>query len=79
MNESQPKNPLHGITLEHIINALVEQYGWSELARRIKIKCFASDPSVKSSLKFLRKTPWARAKVENLYLFTQKKAGRRRE
>lgn len=78
MNEPQPKNPLHGITLEHIINTLVEHYGWGELGKRIKIKCFTSDPSVKSSLKFLRKTPWARAKVENLYLYTQRKAGRGR-
>jgi uncharacterized protein (DUF2132 family) len=78
MNEPQPKNPLHGVTLEHIINTLVEHYGWGELATRIKIKCFTSDPSVKSSLKFLRKTPWARAKVENLYLYTQRKARRSR-
>ena len=78
MSEQQPRNPLHGITLEQIVNALVEHYGWSELARRIKIKCFSSDPSVKSSLKFLRKTPWARAKVENLYLFTQGKLSRRK-
>jgi uncharacterized protein (DUF2132 family) len=78
MNEPQPKNPLHGVTLEQIINTLVEHYGWSELATRIKIKCFTSDPSVKSSLKFLRKTPWARAKVENLYLYTQRKARRSR-
>jgi uncharacterized protein (DUF2132 family) len=78
MNEPQPKNPLHGVTLEQIINTLVEHYGWGELATRIKIKCFTSDPSVKSSLKFLRKTPWARAKVENLYLFTQRKARRSR-
>jgi uncharacterized protein (DUF2132 family) len=77
MSESQPKNPLHGITLEEIINSLVEHYGWSELARRIKIQCFKSDPSVKSSLKFLRKTPWARTKVENLYLYTQRKTRRR--
>ncbi len=78
MNESQPKNPLHGVTLEHIINTLVEHYGWSELAKHIKIKCFTSDPSVKSSLKFLRKTPWARTKVESFYLFTLRKARRRR-
>ena len=78
MNEAQPKNLLHGITLEHIVNTLVEQYGWIELAKRIKIKCFSSDPSIKSSLKFLRKTPWAREKVENLYLFTQRKTGRSR-
>ncbi len=78
MNESQPKNPLHGVTLEHIINTLVEHYGWSELAKRIKIKCLTSDPAVKASLKFLRKTPWARTKVEDFYLYTQRKARRRR-
>ena len=68
MNEPQPKNPLHGVTLEQIINTLVEHYGWSELATRIKIKCFTSDPSVKSSLKFLRKTPWARERLPTLLL-----------
>ena len=64
----QPNNPLHGITLEQIVNALVEHYGWGELGIYVRIKCFNNDPSVKSSLKFLRKTPWARSKVENLYL-----------
>ena len=64
----QPNNPLHGITLEMILVHLVEQYGWEELGRRIPVKCFTSDPSVKSSLKFLRQTPWARKKVEELYL-----------
>ncbi len=68
MNHPQPNNPLHGIKLEQIINELVEQYGWEELDRRIKINCFHSNPSVKSCLKFLRKTPWARDKVEKLYL-----------
>ncbi len=68
MNHPQPNNPLHGIKLEQIINELVETYGWEELDRRIKINCFHSDPSVKSCLKFLRKTPWARDKVEKLYL-----------
>jgi len=64
----QPNNPMHGIKLEQIINDLVKHYGWGELGIHVKIRCFNSDPSVKSSLKFLRKTPWARAKVEQLYL-----------
>lgn len=68
MTVQQINNPLHGITLETILNQLVEQYGWEELGNRITIKCFTDDPSVKSSLKFLRKTPWARKKVEELYL-----------
>jgi uncharacterized protein (DUF2132 family) len=68
MSGSQLNNPLHGITLEMILNRLVEQYGWDELGRRITIKCFTNDPSIKSSLKFLRRTPWARKKVEELYL-----------
>ncbi|HWZ15192.1 MAG TPA: VF530 family protein [Mucilaginibacter sp.] len=63
----QPNNPLHGKTLEAILNALVAHYGWPELGERIHINCFISDPSIKSSLKFLRKTPWARKKVEDLY------------
>ncbi|MDX2190068.1 MAG: VF530 family protein [Bacteroidota bacterium] len=61
-------NPLHGITLEMIVNHLVATYGWKELGERINIKCFNIDPSIKSSLTFLRKTPWARKKVEDLYL-----------
>jgi uncharacterized protein (DUF2132 family) len=69
---NQPNNPLHGITLETLVTRLVEYYGWRELASRIDINCFKSDPSIKSSLKFLRKTPWARAKVEELYLATIK-------
>ena len=64
----QPNNPLHGIKLEMILNSLVEHFGWDELSNRINIRCFYSDPSIKSSLTFLRKTPWARKKVENLYL-----------
>ena len=67
--QAQPRNPLHGLTLEAIVTALVEQYGWQGLGERIALRCFTSDPSVSSSLKFLRKTPWARAKVESLYLF----------
>ena len=68
MTEPQANNPLHGITLEQILNHLVARYGWAEMGRMIEIRCFNSDPSIKSSLKFLRKTPWARAKVEELYL-----------
>ena len=71
MTNPQPKNPLHGKTLEFIVTALVEHYGWEQLGREIDIKCFTNDPSVKSSLKFLRKTPWARDKVEQLYLFVE--------
>lgn len=63
-----PKNPLHGITLEMMLNQLVDHYGWEMLGRMIKINCFNFHPSIKSSLTFLRKTPWARAKVEELYL-----------
>jgi uncharacterized protein (DUF2132 family) len=66
---TQARNPLHGKTLEAIVNELVEQYGWGELGVRIPVRCFTHDPSVGSSLKFLRKTPWAREKVESLYLF----------
>jgi uncharacterized protein (DUF2132 family) len=68
MANEQPNNPLHGITLEMVVNQLVEQYGWAELGKRIPIKCFNEHPSIKSSLKFLRQTPWARKKVEDLYL-----------
>jgi uncharacterized protein (DUF2132 family) len=64
----QSNDPLHGITLEMIVTQLVEQYGWAELGKRIPVKCFTNNPSVKSSLKFLRRTPWARKKVEELYL-----------
>jgi uncharacterized protein (DUF2132 family) len=66
--EAQKNNPLHGKTLESIVVFLVEKYGWDELGERININCFRFDPSIKSSLTFLRKTPWARKKVEDLYL-----------
>src|SRR6476660_3413129 len=66
---AQPRNPLHGMTLEAIVRALESAYGWAGLAQRIPIRCFTHEPSVSSSLKFLRKTPWAREKVESLYLF----------
>ena len=72
MNEKQINNPLHGVTLAQIVNALVDHYGWDALSKRIDINCFNSNPSVKSSLKFLRRTPWARKKVEDLYIATQK-------
>lgn len=65
----QPRNPLHGLTLERIVTDLVAHYGWAELSLKIPVRCFTSDPSVASSLNFLRKTPWAREKVEGLYLF----------
>jgi len=65
----QPRNPLHGLTLEAILTALVTHYGWPGLGERIPVRCFLSDPSLQSSLAFLRRTPWAREKVEGLYLF----------
>lgn len=68
MAEQQTNNPLHGVTLEVVVTRLVEQYGWPELGRRVPLKCFTNNPSIKSSLTFLRRTPWARAKVEELYL-----------
>jgi uncharacterized protein (DUF2132 family) len=66
--ESQANNPLHGVTLKHIVNTLVNRYGWEYLGYNIKIRCFTHDPSVSSSLKFLRRTPWARKKVEEFYI-----------
>ena len=69
----QVNNPLHGITLEKILNDLVEAYGWEHMGYKVNIACFNSDPSIKSSLKFLRRTPWAREKVEKLYVNTIKK------
>jgi uncharacterized protein (DUF2132 family) len=63
-----PKDPLHGVTLEALLTELVEVYGWEKMGREIDIRCFKYDPSIKSSLQFLRKTPWARTKVEELYL-----------
>lgn len=72
MTHIQPKNPLHGVTLKSMLEFLVIEYGWEEMAHRIKINCFAKDPSINSSLTFLRKTGWARDKVEKLYLRTKK-------
>ncbi|UCS94928.1 VF530 family protein [Echinicola marina] len=71
--EEQPNNPLHGVKLEEIVTVLVNYYGWENLSRKIRINCFINDPSIKSSLKFLRRTPWAREKVEDLYLELLKK------
>jgi uncharacterized protein (DUF2132 family) len=68
MNDNQSNDPLHGITLEMILTRLVEHYGWDELGMMVNIRCFNYDPSIKSSLKFLRRTPWARKKVERIYL-----------
>jgi uncharacterized protein (DUF2132 family) len=73
MNNKQLDNPLHGITLEMVVTRLEEHYGWDGLAHRININCFKTDPSIKSTLKFLRKTPWARDKVERLYVTTFEK------
>lgn len=70
---STNNNPLHGKTLAHILEALVDQYGWEEMGARINIRCFNHDPSIKSSLTFLRRTPWAREKVEQLYIRSLKK------
>ncbi len=75
MVEQRNVDPLHGVTLKAILGALVERYGWEELGQRITINCFTSDPSINSSLKFLRKTPWAREKVEALYLATLRRDG----
>ncbi len=69
-NQEQPNNPLHGVKLVNMVEYLVDTYGWGALGDRIDIRCFTIEPSVKSSLKFLRKTPWARKKVEDLYLYT---------
>ncbi len=73
MSDMQKNNPLHGLTLEQILTELVNFYGWDELGYKINIRCFTSDPSIKSSLKFLRKTPWAREKVESLYLYMKRR------
>ena len=75
--QDQTHNPLHGVTLERMLTELVDYFGWPELGRRIRIRCFSSDPSIPSSLKFLRKTPWARDKVEGLYLFMLREQKRR--
>ncbi len=83
MSEEQPNNPLHGITLKTIVTQLVDHYGWEGLSAKIKANCFSNKPSITSSLKMLRKTPWAREKVERLYVRTfinkrQKTRGNRR-
>ena len=72
----QARNPLHGVTLEAMVTALADHYGWADLGERIPVRCFNVDPSVSSSLRFLRKTPWAREKVEGLYLFMQREIRR---
>ncbi len=72
----QPRNPLHGVTLERMLNELVEHFGWATMGSRIRIRCFTDDPSVASSLKFLRKTPWAREKVESMYLYMLREKAR---
>ena len=75
MKQEQPNNPLHGITLKMILTHLVDTYGWEHLGYKVNIRCFNYDPSINSSLKFLRKTPWAREKVENIYVELIKKQG----
>ena len=75
-NTEQPKNPLHGVTLEQMVTALVSHYGWPALGEAVNIRCFQVDPSVASSLKFLRRTPWARQQVESLYLYVLREAAR---
>jgi uncharacterized protein (DUF2132 family) len=70
-----PRDPLHGVTLETIVTTLQERYGWEEMGRRIRVKCFLDNPSIKSSLTFLRKTPWAREKVEGWYLWDLRRGG----
>jgi uncharacterized protein (DUF2132 family) len=74
--ERNPRNPLHGVTLERMLTELVEHFGWAAMGERIPIRCFTSDPSVSSSLKFLRKTPWAREKVESMYLYMLREQAR---
>lgn len=73
MSNEQPNNPLHGITLEAILQELVAHYGWAELGQQIDIRCFTHDPSIASSLKFLRRTPWARERVESLYVYMRRR------
>ena len=73
--QEQPKNPLHGYTLEQIMISLSDYYGWQGLAERIPVRCFMFDPTIKSSLKFLRRTPWARTKIEELFVYTLEKYG----
>ncbi|MEZ6194827.1 MAG: VF530 family protein [Planctomycetota bacterium] len=68
MSEEQPRNPLHGVTLEQLLTELVDEFGWDDLGSWIPIRCFTHEPSIRSSLKFLRRTPWARKKVEDLWV-----------
>ena len=79
MPEEQINNPLHGMTLEKIVLSLQDYYGWDGLAERIDVRCFTHDPSIKSSLKFLRKTPWARKKLEDLFVYTLENYGEQDE
>jgi uncharacterized protein (DUF2132 family) len=72
----QPRNPLHGLTLEAMLTELVAHYGWDGLAEQVALRCFTTDPSIKSSLKLLRKTPWAREKIDSLYLFMKREQAR---
>lgn len=77
--QQHPKDPLHGVTLETIVRTLQEKYGWEEMGHRIRIRCFQDNPSLKSSLTFLRKTPWAREKVEGWYVWEMRRDARGRE
>jgi len=77
MTDHQPNDPLHGVTLEMILTQLVEHYGWEEMGKIVRIKCFTNDPSIKSSLQFLRRTPWARSKVEAFYLRYKRESARK--
>ncbi len=79
MNQDQPNNPLHGVTLQAILEDLVERYGFPGLAQAIPVRCFLNDPSIASSLKFLRKTPWARAKVEQIWVQDHRRLERKRK
>ncbi|MBD0319712.1 MAG: DUF2132 domain-containing protein [Gemmatimonadetes bacterium] len=76
MTDPQAKNPLHGVTLERMLTEMVEHFGWETMGQRIRVRCFTDDPSIQSSLKFLRKTPWAREKVEQMYLFMLREKAR---
>lgn len=79
MSDQQQNDPLHGVTLEMLLNQLVEHHGWEKLGQIIKIRCFTNDPSIKSSLQFLRRTPWARVKVEELYSKYRRNAAKGRK
>lgn len=78
MDEEHKNNPLHGVNLKQLLNTLVEHFGWDELGRRIDIRCFNLDPTINSCLKFLRKTPWARTKVEELYIRMKEREAKNR-